>query len=275
MLPGEARGVEAANRRSFAIAADRADIARRWSVSLGEGDARSQVRETAAPLYAPRQLAVFDTLHALGWSALGSGAVAGANELRQVDSVAQLGTIGMVAAGAATVAMVPRLFKAARLAWRNGSLEGNLANVGEVVLEALRRAGLVPEQDAKCGRFTIRSSIDGRSDIVLSGVKRNTERQVMDAISEILGPVQNPRYLLVRKSWMLWRMRTDYHAVPTILGAHKEWAECFAELWSSRVGSSRLVFARRAEGRRVLLRARTSSFAAGFQRSVDRRSAWL
>jgi superfamily II DNA or RNA helicase len=270
-----AHGSEAANRSSFAIAADRPGIARRWSESLGEGNARSRVRETAAPRYAPRQLAVFDTLHALGWSALSGGAVAGASELRQVESTAQIATIGMVAAGAATVAMVPKLVKAARLAWRNGSVEGNLAQVGQVVLDALHRAGIVSEADAACGRFTVRSSIDGRRDIVLSGVKRSTERQVMEAVAEVLGPIRNPRYLLVRKSRILWRMRADYHAVPTALGARKEWAECFAELWSGKVGSSRLVFARQAEGRRVLLRARAGSFTAGFQRSVDRRSAWL
>lgn len=55
----------------------------------------------------------------------------------------------------------------------------------------------------------------------------------------------------------------------------KEWAEGFVKLWAKRVGSSTLVFARNPQGRRTLLRARAKSMAAGFQRSVDRRSAWL
>ena len=97
----------------------------------------------------------------------------------------------------------------------------------------------------------------------------------MEAIAEVLGPVQNPRYLLVRPSRFGWRRRTDYHAVPTVLGAQKKPAELFAKEWRARVGSSQLVFTRNAEGRRLLLRARVRSFAAGFQRSVDRRSAWL
>ena len=86
------------------------------------------------------------------------------------------------------------------------------------------------------GRFEVRSSVDGRKDIVLRGVSRSTERQVMQAIAEVLGPVQNPRYLLVRSSRLGWRTRTDYHAVPTALGARKGWAEEFAALWSARVG---------------------------------------
>jgi predicted nucleic acid-binding Zn ribbon protein len=97
----------------------------------------------------------------------------------------------------------------------------------------------------------------------------------MQAIAEILGPVQNPRYLLVRDSWLGLKKRVDYHAVPAALGARKENAERFAELWRGGVGSSKLVFTRTADGRRTLLRARASSFAAGFQRIVDRRSVWL
>lgn len=121
----------------------------------------------------------------------------------------------------------------------------------------------------------MRSSVDGRRDIVLRGVTRTTERQVMQAIAEVLGPVQNPRYLLVRQSRLLARLRTDFHAVPTALGLKKESAERFVELWKRRVGSSRLVYTRTPEGRRILLRARAKSLASGMQRLVDRRSVWL
>jgi hypothetical protein len=91
----------------------------------------------------------------------------------------------------------------------------------------------------------------------------------------VLGPVENPRYLLMRHSRLGWRTRTDYHAVPAALGAKKDWAERFAALWNAQVGSSRLVYARTPQGRLTLLRARAKSLAAGFQRYVDRRSAWL
>ena len=108
-----------------------------------------------------------------------------------------------------------------------------------------------------------------------AAVFQQVAMRLFPAIAEILGPVENPRYLLVRHSWLGPRTRTDYHAVPSALGAKKEWAERFAALWNLRVGSASLVYARTPAGRRTLLRARMKSFAAGFQRSVDRRSAWL
>ncbi|MBX7484127.1 DEAD/DEAH box helicase family protein [Qipengyuania sp. 6D47A] len=264
-----------ANLKTFAVAADRPAIAERWKVSLGEGAERAQVRETAAPSYAPRALSWFDTLQALGWSAAGSGAFAAANELRGLASYEGIGVIAMGLAGVATLASLPRLAKAGRLVWRNGSLEGSLESVTGVVLRSLVDVDVVSGRDLDTAHVEIRTSLDGRKDIVLTGVSRTTERQVMQAIAEILGPVQNPRYLLVRNSWLGLKRRVDYHAVPAALGARKEYAERFVELWCGSVGSSKLVFTRTAEGRRALLRARASSFAAGFQRIVDRRSVWL
>ena len=263
------------NLRSFAIAADRGGIAERWRVSLGEGTARSRVRETTAATHAPRALSWADTLHALGWSAAGSGAMAAAYAMRGVESLADFGWVGMGIAGAATLASLPGLFKASRLAWRNGSLEGSLREVTWVTLRALVDADVISRSDSNNAEVEIRTSLDGRKDVILTGVSRAAERQVMLAIAEILGPVQNPRYLLVRRSRLGPRLRTDYHAVPALLGVRKEVAERFAELWVERIGQSELVFTRNAEGRRMLLRARTSSLAAGFQRKVERRSVWL
>ncbi|KWV92722.1 DEAD/DEAH box helicase family protein [Erythrobacter sp. YT30] len=267
--------VQNQNAATIALANDRASIASKWQQSLGEGEERSQVRETAAPNYAPRALSWSDTLQSLAWTATGTAGVAGANELRAVASLEGLAWVALGAAGVATAASLPSLLQAGRLAWRNGSLEGSLMEVAQAVAGSLSAVGVINPEEFARARFDVQSSLDGRKDIIVTGVNRATERQIMIAIAEVLGPVQNPRYLLVRRSWLGLIGRTDYHAVPTALGAKKELAEDFAERWNSRVGSSRLVFTRSAEGRQMLLKARMRSFAAGFQRSVDRRSAWL
>ena len=111
--------------------------------------------------------------------------------------------------------------------------------------------------------------------MLFRSVSRSVERQVFQALFEVLGTIENPRHLLVRHSWLGWRRRTDYHAVPSALGARKAWAETFAKLWRQKVGPSDLIATRTPLGRRILLRARAKSLAAGFLRSVDRRSAWL
>jgi len=99
--------------------------------------------------------------------------------------------------------------------------------------------------------------------------------ELLSAIAELLGPVGNPRYVLVRRSSLAGLARADYHAVPAIIGGHKDHAEAFAKIWRQNIGGSDLVFTRNADGRQTLLRVRMRSFAAGLQRNVDRRSAWL
>lgn len=266
--------IEAQNLAALALARDRSLTARRWSEALGEASQRSAVREVASPSYAPRGLSWFDTLQWLGASAVSSGVFAAANELRNVPSFQSVAGIALVASGAATLAMAPKLIKAAWLFVRNGSVEGSLRQVALAVIEALYHAALLPGDSIQQVSVSISHHISGRIDLGLTGLSRANERKVLQAVAEVLGPVQNPRYLLVRRSRLWLHTRFDYHAVPAALAARKEWAERFHQAWLRHVGSSRLVFARSGEGRLVLLRARTRALAAAFQRRVDRRSAW-
>ncbi|NIP34359.1 MAG: hypothetical protein GWN18_05385, partial [Thermoplasmata archaeon] len=48
--------------------------------------------------------------------------------------------------------------------------------------------------------------------------------QYLDALQQILDPIQNPRYIMVRKSSVGPFSRRDYHAVPAILGAKRSFA---------------------------------------------------
>lgn len=263
------------NAVTLGLARDRGSIAGKWRSSLGKGTQRSQVRETASPNYAPRALSWSHTLQSLVWTAGGSGGFVLAEQLSGVPSLEMLGFAAMGASGIAVLASLPRLARATQLMWRNGSLESSLEQVARAVLVGLAASGLIGREEAAAAQISVRSSADGRKDVVVANVSRQAERLVMEAIIELLGPVRNPRYLLVRQSWLGLFERADYHAVPTVLGTRKEHAEAFARIWRKRVGPSKLVFTRQVDGRKVLLRARIKSFAAGFQRTVDRRSAWL
>lgn len=154
---------------------------------------------------------------------------------------------------------------------RNGSLEGSLGQAGRAILDALDGAGLL-----SCGRDhwveTGRGAL-GEALVRLEGGNRADERLFLDSLHELLGPVENPRYLLVREAWLGRRLRIDYHAVPAAFGK-KKLAEAFAKAWRRHVGSAKLVYLRDAAGRRLLLRARTRSLAAGMRRAVGGISLW-
>ena len=268
-----AGGIEQANAFTLDCARERATIAGRWRRSLGEASSRAHVRDTASPNYAPRQLSWSDTLGWLGASAASSAVAAAGYELRQVTGNEDFTALGVTVGGGMAVAALPKLAKAAWLAARN--VEKSLRQVGLAVVAGLNRAGVISDAERMTACFRIRRSSSGSIDIVVDGVSRAAERAIMGAIGEILGPVQNPRFILERRSWLMGLARSDYHAVPAAIGQRKEFAEAFCQVWCNRVGNSRLVFTRTSEGRIALLRARARSFAAGFQRRVERRSAWL
>lgn len=264
---------EQGNARSLARARDRGWVAAKWAESLGDATPRSHVRRVAEASYAPRQLAWTDTLQALVLSGVSGGAFSAAGVVRQFGHMGGLTTLAMLFFGATFVYALPKLGLAANLWRRNGTLERSLAQVGKALCGSLCHAGVLMGT-ASDYAILVKRSVSGKCEVIIDGATRAEERAFLDALAELLGPIQNPRYLLVRKSRLLGRARFDYHAVPASLGARKELAEHFLAEWRRHVGSSRLVFVR-TEGRRMLLRARVQSFAAGMQRAFQRRSIWM
>jgi len=265
--------LEAANAASFARSADRSGIASDWARSLGHAPAQAHVRETAAPSYAPRALAWRNTLEWLGLGGISAGVTAGAFQI-YASSGTGLSIMLLAACSAASVAAFPKIAKAVQLAWRNGSLEGSTQQVAHCVLRGLADADAISQDEANSAQITTSRTFNGSAIVLFEGLSRPSELAAMEALAEVLGPVGNPRYLLVRTASRWIGRSTDYHTVPTIIGRRKESAEAFAKHWNQLVGPSTLIFSRSKEGRLHLLKARSRSLAAGFQRRVERRSSW-
>jgi hypothetical protein len=265
---------ETENARTLEGVRDREGVAAKWRTSLGGATEHSHVRRIAEASYAPRALAWHDTLHALVVSGVSGGALSGTGVVRQFIGAGSWVTLLMIFLGATFLYSLPKLSRAVMLWRRNGSLERSLRQVGEALVASLHHAGEL-SRDETGYEILVQPNLTGRYEVIVDGATRAEERAFLDALAEVLGPVQNPRYLLVRES-RLWRgHRADYHAVPTLLGARKESAEHFLHQWRQRVGTSRLVYTRTGDGRRTLLRARVNSFAAGMQRFFQRRSVWM
>lgn len=96
----------------------------------------------------------------------------------------------------------------------------------------------------------------------------------LNALQQLVDPIENPRYLLYRESRQWFVTRRDYYAVPDEIGRRKEQAERFAELWRKHVGPIELVYTRTSEGRKTLLTARTKALSSMFIKKSERISAW-
>ncbi|VVT20125.1 DEAD/DEAH box helicase family protein [Erythrobacter sp. EC-HK427] len=244
-----------------------------WRRSLGAGTARAQTREVAEVSGDTGSASVYlrGTLQSTVLASVG-GAVMTAG--LSVRGLTDLGTVAAIGGGAGMLYALPGLWNSARLWLRNGTLERRLRQVAEVLVEGLARVGAL-SRPASAYTIRVEESLKGKRAVTIEGGTRADGHAFVGAFAELLGPVENPRYILKREDKALGFHRIDYHTVPQALAKRKEDAEDFLALWTHRIGAARLVFVRSKHGRRVLLRARAKSLAAGLRRPVERRSMWL
>ena len=69
----------------------------------------------------------------------------------------------------------------------------------------------------------------------------------LEAMKEVLDPIDNPRYLLVRQSYLARILRVDYHPVPALIGQNKKHATYYAKKWNRYVGTAKLMYSRNLE----------------------------
>lgn len=184
------------------------------------------------------------------------------------------GGVLTVAAAALLVAAWP-LAAAAKLKLRHLPVDGAIKQVGLAVADAMCATGVFTSTRLQIEVVATPDGSGGAS-VHLEGGTFRERSEFAVAIAEVLGEVDNPRYLVIRQGRNpLRRTVVDYHAVPFVLAVHKDRATVFAQAWKRRVGPTQLIYTRRDEGRAVLLRARTQSFASAARRSTRRLERWL
>ena len=106
---------------------------------------------------------------------------------------------------------------------------------------------------------------DGSFYLSLSGSTFYESSIFADCLAEMLGPIDSPRYLILREGKFLGRLREDYHAVPMRFAVNKELALMFYKSWQKHVSLSELIYTRTEDGRRRLLKAKMKSFSSAFK----------
>jgi superfamily II DNA or RNA helicase len=268
------------NRQMAEHARDRAGLRRSWQNALQnavEGLGAVEELRAAEGFTRPWYL-LTETIAALAWEGILLGGFVTSEVARglsniRVQSLRQYLLLLAAALLVGVVVAAPRLIKALWLLLRYGPVEGSMKQIGEAVLAALRQAGIVRGAAGQL-KVAVKRGPQGMVRCALDGGTGYEMSAFVDALEETLAPVENPRYLLVRNTWLGLVHRTDYHAVPSVIGRKKELAEFLSRVWRKLVGPTELIFTRSVEGRTVLLRARVQSLAAKLQGRPGRTSCW-
>lgn len=152
-------------------------------------------------------------------------------------------------------------------------VDGALKQIGKALAEALCKAGFI-ETSIKKIKVNTNKLPDGTYYLSLSGSTFYESSLFADCFSEILSPIDNPRYLVLREGKFLATSRYDYHTVPMKFAVKKELAQIFYKSWQRNVCLSELIYTRTKDGRRRLLQAKMKSFSSLFKDEVKRQDRW-
>jgi superfamily II DNA or RNA helicase len=274
--PPNAEEMPLLNQQMAAHAADRAALREQWQKALVRGAKMRLVEELRmASEFVPRGFLFTKTIQALFWEAIFLGAYVASQTNGDISYNLSGGRPIIICVGLllGALAAAPGLIKALYLLIRYGSVNGSLKQIGETTLRALQYAGLISNAAGKL-QVVVKPAEQGTVFCSLSGGTSREKSVYLDALQEVLGPLDNPRYIISRHS-LLWRLaRVDYHAIPGPIAQKKDWAEYFARIWQRFVGPAELIYTRTLEGRRILLKARTRSLSNAFRERSERVSCW-
>ncbi len=261
-------------------ACDRMKLIGEWERALGPAETGDMAEQAAVSVLAlPRDSILRRALAILLVQAGLWGVSAVTLLMQSVDrhskSAALRGSLIFVAVAfaLAAVAAVPKCVKALWLLLLHRSVPSSMRQIGKVVLRSMARTQLIETHVARI-RVIARRLDYGFVTCSLKGGTTRDRSIFLDTLQELLGPIDDPRYVLVGKAWLREFGRRDCRAVPKALGRNKETAEFLAKAWSMRIGAAGLIYTRTPEGRRFLVKARARSLAQALCTRTERIKVW-
>ncbi len=131
--------------------------------------------------------------------------------------------------------------------------ERSVRTFAEVVLSVLKATG-----DIKSDRpniYIVDNKSSGSVACTLENVTAHESKIFSTAISELLSPIDNPRYVIIKNSNYI-----NSFACPSIIGNKKENAELFNIYLNKKVKGFNVVYTRNENGRKILLNCKKFSY---------------
>lgn len=182
-------------------------------------------------------------------------------------------TVLMIGLIAVLLYKLPKALGILRTFFCHLPVDGTIKQIGLALCHALCQTGLI-ETSFRRLKVTTHENMDGTFYLALDGCTFYESSLFADCLAEILAPIDNPRYLIIREGTVYGLKRDDYHAVPLKLAVKKEYAQIFYKAWCRYVGPTEMIYTRTNQGRQRLLQAKMRAFSSVFERKIKRQDRW-
>ncbi|QDH78931.1 DEAD/DEAH box helicase [Echinicola soli] len=287
-MPAEINSLEQAMEMNAFVmgqAKDRNLLSEKWLDAIKNGHVlvedikipfpKNQTYKQTKSLYYNRTIKAFAGLFLSALGSFGIQAIFGMTKVSRYiftivdlkDCLLGLGVVAMIIFGRFS-------YKMGRMYVKYRDIGKDVHKIAEALLIALLKAKFIrSDKDS----LRVISDVDAAGTIYchLEGGSTFEKSLFIKSLQEIIEQIDNPRYLIIRKSFFLKLLaQRDYHAVPEALGRNKQFAQIFEAEWRRSVGDCELVYTRSLDGRKSLLRARMSSLASEFEQKPERIMIW-
>lgn len=281
--PFSERDITNINEKTIHSAQDRNSTKEKWKTTLENGEIKKIIPEIKTEKESlPRNFIFYNTIFALFWRSLLAGvffflqSIQGLAESvryrKNEDLEGVIWFLGIVIVISLLISL-PGLLKSLWLFLRNGPITGNMKQIGNALLKTLCKINAIKTDVNKLRVITEKNKF-GEAFCGLEGGTSYEKSIFLDCLEEIVSPIENPRYILIRKSRLNFWLREDFHTIPKIIGTHKKFADFFAVMWDKYVGPNKLIYTRNMEGRQLLLNARQKAMSTSFQKRSERINTW-
>lgn len=251
--PFDSQGLENINSSMLSLAKERNVMAGRWSAAV-RGKARPEIVEVSE---VPAEVQPAKAVHKNKIYAIILAVAIALAVVIIATSGFFGGLLGFVIAGVCSVMLI----KTVSVVTKNSSPEKTISNISSAVLRTLKEIG---EIDSRGARIVVEKS--AKQNIINCSLERATVREknvFAKAVSEILSPIDDPRYILIGTKGISKLATKNYvqsFACPSVIGINKENAAVLAKNLKSADGKFELVFTRNEQGRKELFKCRKYSY---------------
>ncbi len=172
-------------------------------------------------------------------------------------------TLGIICGGllgvlliAASIICIYFLYKNSKIVFKNISPEKTVETLSKCVFKSLKEIG---EIDSKNAKVYVATRKDSSVSCSLQRASAREKNVFKNAITEMLSPIDDPRYLIVNTKNNKLNYFMSY-ACPSVLGVNKETAEILKKHLKDTGCNFQLVFTRNQNGRKELFKCRKYSY---------------
>jgi superfamily II DNA or RNA helicase len=282
--------IKETNSRTFKLAAQRKQLKQKWDTAVKEGSVLSEQIRIPYPYEGKKDKESYletKTLYynktlrnvsaELGFGVLAFGETIVGTILENLINIKTpkdvytlisiLGISGMVIFGR-------RLYVTAKLYFKYRDIAKDIRPIAKTVFDTLIDMGIIktPREEINISTY---SDDKGAVYCYLEGGTTFEKSTFINALQEIITPIDNPRYVIIRESKKLGLIRQyDYHAVPEVIGRTKKTVTIFRRNWKLFVGKCSIIFTRTPQGRKLLLQSRLNALSTQLSQQTQRVNKW-